>query len=111
MSRPVRDRRESRNAERAECEINWSQPARRAASPRRVRRVILIRIRVVLVPGRCSVSSVRRAGRTTRLGAVSAGPDVATGVTSPVNYPLVAGITTTPERLRPFSSDGHDMRG
>ncbi|KYN10524.1 hypothetical protein ALC57_17129, partial [Trachymyrmex cornetzi] len=70
----------------------------------------------VSVPGRCSVSSVRRAGRTTRLGAVSAGPDVATGVTSPVNYPLVVGtttttITTTSERLRPFSSDGHDMRG
>jgi len=68
------------------------------------------------------VSSVRRAGRTTRLGAVSAGPDVATGVTSPVNYPLVVGtttittttittITTTSKRLRPFSSDGHDMRG
>lgn len=106
--------------ERAECEINWSQPARRAASPRRARRVILIR--GVCAPGRRSVSAAPDTVRPTRLGAVSAGPDVATGVTSPVNYPLAAGTTTTtatvttvattaPERLRPLSSDGHDMRG
>jgi len=53
----------------------------------------------------------RRDGRTdsaARRGAVSAAPDVATVVTSPVNYPLVAD-TTTRERLRPL--DGHDMRG
>lgn len=56
--RPVGKPKRRRIAERAECEINWNQPARRAASPRRTRRVILIRIRE-LVPGQCSVSSVR----------------------------------------------------
>lgn len=62
------------------------------------------------MPGQCvrcpvSVPSCCPSGT-----AVSAGPDVAMGVTSPVNYPL-SWLTPLHQQLAFASFDGYDMRG
>lgn len=92
-----------RIAERAECEINWSQPVWRGLTAAGPAGVILIRIRE-LVPGQCSVSSVHRTDSAARLVPDQMSPRAwRHRLTTPRGGHHYSGA--------PSSADGHDMRG